>query len=153
MLAFSGKFQYTVDGKGRINVPAPFRSQLSEDSDNTFHITLGPNDCLFVYPREVFMHIAAKLEEKYGSLSTSDEERRYLLETMADAQPSRCDQQGRIIVPKEHLEYAGIDGEVLIIGVFSKLEFWNPERYGRFIGESKFTKKERVREFGGADRE
>jgi MraZ protein len=153
MITFSGKFLYTVDAKGRINIPAVFRNQLSAESENAFHITHGPNDCLFVYPREIFTAIAAKLEVKYGSLATPDEERRFLLETMANAHTVRCDQQGRIVVPREHLDYADIDGDVLIIGVFNKLEFWNPVMYETFMKEGRLSQKERVKRFGGADRE
>ncbi len=152
MFIFSGKFLYTVDAKGRINIPATYRNQLGEESNNVFHVTPGPNECLFVYPQDIFLQIASKLEEKYGSLSTDDEERRYFLETMGNAQPSRCDQQGRIIVPKEHLEYAKVDKEVLIIGAFNKFEFWNPNQYEQFIKSSKNSRKERVKLFGGADR-
>ena len=145
-------FEKTVDAKGRINIPATYRNQLEEEPNNVFHVMLGPNENLFVYPQEVFVHIATKLEEKYGSLSTDDEERRYFLETMASAQPSRCDQQGRIIVPKEHLEYAKVDKEVLIIGAVNKFEFWNPNLYEHFLKTSKNSSKERVKLFGRADR-
>jgi MraZ protein len=151
-LVFSGKYKYIVDAKGRINIPAPFRNQLSNESDNTFHITFGPNECLFVYPREVFQDIASKLEEKYGSLATPEEERRYFLETMSNAQPSRCDQQGRITAPKDHLEYAGIESDVLIIGAVNKMEFWNPYKYQEFVSRSSHSQKERVQKYGGADR-
>ena len=153
MITFSGKFLYTVDAKGRVNIPALFRSQLGTESDNAFHITYGPNDCLFVYPRVIFTGIAAKLEAKYGSLATPDEERRFLLKTMANAQTVRCDQQGRIVVPQEHLNYAKIKGEVFIIGVFNKLEFWNPSCYELFMQQGSLSEKERVKQFGGADRE
>ena len=152
MLAFSGQFQYTVDVKGRINIPADFRRQLSEESLSTFHITFGPNASLFVYPREVFVHIASRLEEKYGSLATPEEERRFFLELMAHAQPSRCDGQGRIIVPKTHLDYSNIQKEVLIIGAVNKLEFWNPEHYETFFKQSSLSSNDRVQRFGGADR-
>lgn len=153
MFIFSGKFLYTVDAKDRINIPATYRNQIGKESENIFHVTLGPTECLFVYPQEVFIHIATRLEQKYGSLSTEDEERRYFLETMANAQPSRCDQQGRIIVPKEHLEYAKIDKEVLIIGAVNKFEFWNPELYDQFIESSSITSRDRVKRYGRADRE
>jgi MraZ protein len=152
MLAFSGKFLYTVDVKGRINIPADFRRQLSDDSLNTFHITFGPDSSLFVYPREVFVNIASRLEEKYGSLATPEEERRFFLEMMAHAQPARCDGQGRIIVPKTHLEYSNIQKEVLIIGAVTKLEFWNPDHYEAFFKQSALTSQDRVQRFGGADR-
>ena len=153
MYIFSGKFLYTVDAKDRINIPATYRNQIGKESDNIFHVTLGPRECLFGYPQKVFIPIATRWEQKYGSLSTGDEERRYFLETMANAQPTRCDQQGRIIVPKEHLEYAKIENEVLIIGAVNKFEFWNPELYDQFIKSSPITSRERVNRYGGADRE
>ena len=153
MLSFSGKFLYAADGKGRINIPAPFRSQLSEPSDSTFHVLMGPDGCLFVYPREVFQGIAQKLEKKYGSMSTPPEQRRFFLKTMANAHPTRCDQQGRIIIPEEHRQYAAIENEVLIIGAVNKLEFWNPGRYAAFIAEGDLNDQDRVRRFGGVDRE
>ncbi len=148
-LAFSGNFKYTVDSKGRVNIPAPFRNQVS---DNTFHITYGPNTSLFVYPRERFKEFSMKLESSYGSLASSNEERRYLLRVMHDAHPSRCDQQGRIIVPKKHLEHAKIEKVVLIVGVISRMEFWNPELFEEFMNNGSLSNNELIKRFGGADR-
>jgi MraZ protein len=152
MPVFSGKFLYKVDVKGRINIPAPYRNQLSERSDNTFHVSYGPNNCLFVYPREIFITLAEQLEIQYGSLSTSDEERRYFLETMINAQPVRCDNQGRIIVPRPYLEYAKIHEEVMIVGAVNKMEFWDPDSLKAFLQNSDFSSQQRVQRFGGADR-
>ncbi len=152
MLSFSGKFFYAVDGKGRVNIPAVFRSQLEKGPDHTFHVLMGPNDCLFVYPREVFSSIAKQMEQKFGSMATPDEERRFFLQTMANAHPTRCDQQGRILVPAEHLRYAGIGSEVLIIGVVNKLEFWKPQVYEEFVLKGRLSPQERVQKFGGVDR-
>lgn len=152
VLAFSGNFKFSVDSKGRVNIPAPFRNQLSDMSDNTFHVAYGPNECLFVYPRERFVEIASNMEESYGSLAAPEDQRRYLLQMMHDAHPSRCDQQGRIIVPKKHLEYAKIEKDVLIVGVVTKLEFWNPAIFDEFMNNGSMSNKELVRRFGGADR-
>jgi MraZ protein len=125
-----------------------------KESGLIFHITRGPNDCLFVYPREVFKNMVTRLNAHFGSRGTSDdEERRYFLETMGDAHPVRCDQQGRITVPLEHLEYAKISGEVLIIGAADHLEFWNPKVYEEFIGVSQFSSKDRVNRFGWVEKE
>jgi MraZ protein len=72
---------------------------------------------------------------------------------MANAHPTRCDQQGRILIPEEHLHYASIKKEVLIIGVVNKLEFWNPRHYSTFMTEGNLNTQDRVRQFGGVDRE
>lgn len=148
-LSFSGSFHYTVDSKGRVNIPAPFRSQVS---DNTFNVTYGPNSSLFVYPGERFAEVSRGWARSYGSLASSDEERRFLLQIMHNAQPSRCDQQGRIIIPKTYLEHAKIEKEVLIIGVVSKMEFWNPELFEEFMNSGSMSNDELIKQFGGADR-
>ncbi|MFH1943392.1 MAG: hypothetical protein ABIL68_14925 [bacterium] len=153
MLLFSGEFKNTVDSKGRISIPAVFRNQLSDESWNTFHITIGSNKNLTVYPREVFIHVASNWEKSYGSLATPEEQRRFLLDMMANAQPTRCDQQGRIIVPKKHLDYAKIVREVTIIGMVTKIEFWNPDMYADFMRRGMLTSQERLMQFGGADKD
>ncbi len=152
MLTFSGKYLYKVDAKGRVNIPSYFRNQLVETSHPTFHIMMGPNECLFVYPQEIFIRIASSLEIQYGSLSTPDEERRYFLETMSAAQPARCDQQGRLILTSGQLDYSKISDEVLIIGAVNKIELWNPAGFQRFIRESPNSSMERVQRYGRADR-
>ncbi|MCK5148215.1 hypothetical protein KAR48_15775 [bacterium] len=177
LLCITGKYQFTVDTKRRVNIPAPAMLELfkqtqiymeaggvvSKDSDAfkkfkesdvTFHITRGPNDCLFVYPRDVFMQKAARLNSHFGSRGTeNNEERRYFLETMADAQPVRSDQQGRVTVPQEHLDYAGITKHALVIGAFDHLEIWDPEVYDAFISGSTVSPQERVKKFGWAERD
>jgi division/cell wall cluster transcriptional repressor MraZ len=163
---FSGEYIHKVDTKRRINIPATVISEISreyeysKDSDFTFHIVPGPNDCLFVYPREMFAQIAENLEKKYGSLGLNEEDedeiegKRFFTWLMGQAKPLTCDQQGRIIVSDDHLEYAGIsvEGKVVIIGTGNKLEFWNPDRHEKFLEGGKYSKKDLVKRFGRADR-
>jgi len=140
---FSGQFKYTFDAKGRVNIPAPFRIQLqekredgSDSHDNLFfHITYGTEPCLYVYPRSEF-----KVEmDKMGSISNplmgnvDEDQLKLSRRVMSFAQPVRCDQQGRIVVPKEHIEHAGIENEVLIVGMGNRIELWNPETFKKYI--------------------
>lgn len=164
MPLFSGKYTNTVDSKRRINIPASVIQEIArfyhytKDAPYVFHIVPGPNDSLFVYPREVFEQIAENLERQYGSLGLDEdnedelEGKRFFSWMMGEARPLVCDQQGRITVSQDHLDYAGIEGQVCIIGMYNRLEFWNPKRYECFIKEGKYTKKELVRRFGRADR-
>jgi len=169
VLCFTGKFPYGVDSKRRVNIPASAINELFREHEETvtpenkkelketdiiFHITRGPNDCLFVYPRDVFVKKAARLNSHFGYRGTEDdEERRYFLETVSDAHPVRCDQQGRITVPQEHLEYAKISDKVLVIGAVDHLELWNPELYNAFLNQSSYTSKDRVRRYGWVEKE
>ncbi len=166
MLCFTGKDTYTVDTKRRVNIPASAIHELSilhKANDNSkdfnvteiiFHITRGQNDCLFIYPRQVFMQMASRLNSHFGSRGTDDDdERRYFLETMSDAHPVRCDTQGRITVPQEHLEYAKIKGKAIVIGAVDHLEFWDPDEYHTFVNKSTSTPKDRVKRFGWVEKE
>ena len=150
-ICFAGKAEKSVDNKRRINIPAYFVNQISS---KTFHITRGQDQNLFVYPKEVFYQKAARLNLHYGSRGQEEREKRlYFLETMADAQAVQCDQQGRIMMPQEFLDYANIKDRVLIIGAFDKLVLCNPDVFEQFKKSSQFTEQDRVTQFGWADRE
>ena len=151
MICFAGKFEKNVDAKHRINIPALLVNQVSS---KTFNITRGQDHNLFVYPLEVFIEKAQKLNKSFGSRGEKDREKRlYFQETMADAQPVQCDQQGRLIIPEEFLDFAEINDRVLIIGAYEKLILWNPELYKAFIESSEYTEEERVHQFGWAENE
>jgi MraZ protein len=150
-ICFAGKFLQTVDAKRRVSIPAFFHGQVQS---KVFHITRGPDSNLFVYPKEVFVRMAARINDNFGGRGEKDREKRlYFQETLGDAQPVQCDQQGRVTVPEEFLGYAKIEKKVLIIGAFNKLVFWNPEEYNTFIRSSKMSPQERVSEFGWAEGE
>lgn len=140
LLVFSGQFNYTVDSKGRVNIPAPFRSQLPDKSADDggadgifFHVTFGVDPCLYAFPRSVFKEEVSKLQEECGSFFAPKDKIKLFRRIMSNAQPCRSDQQGRIIIPKEHLEYAQIQEEVLIIGLGSRIELWNPALFKESI--------------------
>ena len=150
-ICFAGKAKKTVDNKRRVNIPANIVNQISSKA---FHITRGQDQNLFVYPKEIFYQKAAKLNFHFGSRGEVEKEKRlYFLETMADAREVQCDQQGRIMIPQEFLDYANIKESVLIIGAFDKLVLCNPDVFEQFIKSSQFTEQDRVTQFGWADRE
>jgi len=150
-ICFTGNVEKTVDSKRRVNIPAYLVNQVS---DKTFHITRGQDHNLLIYPKEIFIKMAARLSTHYGSSGEKDKEKRlYFQETMGDALPVQCDQQGRITVPQQFLDYAKIKDKVLIIGAFDKLVFWNPELFERVRASSQLSEQERVHQFGWADRE
>ena len=140
---FSGNFKYTFDSKGRVNIPAQFRNQLLEKPDDGFdsqdslffHITYGNESCLYVYPRSVFRNLVERWEPLSDPLMGNEDDDKVQLyrRLMAFAQPCRGDQQGRIIIPKEYIDYAGIDTEVLIVGMGNRIELWNPETFNHYI--------------------
>ena len=131
MSSFKGSFNYTVDSKGRINIPAKMRKNLSPEANNSFVITRGFEPCIFVYPNDEW----AKRELELGKLQQTNSQDRFftrmLLQYATDAE---LDGQHRIVLPKELMEYAKIDGEVFILGAFDRIEVWNPEEFKKYLG-------------------
>lgn len=120
---FIGEYQYSLDAKGRVNIPAKFRQSLSEDSDNTFVITRGMDMCIWVYPLAQWRDIESNLRN-LSSISTIN--RTFVRNTARFASPSTYDKQGRISLTPSLIEYAGLSKDVLIIGMVNKIEIWNP---------------------------
>ena len=119
---FMGEYNHSVDAKGRLIVPSKFREQLG----NEFVVTKGLDGCLFVYTKEEWHNI----EEKFRGISmTSKDARKFSRFFFAGAAALELDKQGRILLPANLREYAGIDKEVVSVGVFSRVEIWSKERY------------------------
>ena len=120
---FIGEYAYSLDLKGRVNIPAKFRQALSEDNENTFVITRGMDPCIWVYPLSHWKEIETNLR---GLSSLSKIHRTFVRNTARYASPSTYDKQGRITLTPSLIEYAGLEKNALIIGMVNKMEIWNP---------------------------
>ena len=120
---FIGEYAYSLDSKGRVNIPAKFRQSLSTDSQNTFVITRGLDPCVWVYPLEQWKEIENNLR---NLSSVKNIHRTFVRDTARYASPSTYDKQGRITLTPSLTEYAGLEKDVLIIGMINKIEIWNP---------------------------
>ncbi len=126
MSSLKGSYQYSVDNKGRINIPSKLRKMLSDDIKDNFIITRGFDKCLYVYPLDEW----AKVEKELRTLSNYNPDHRLFSRTILDlASDVQLDSQARITIPTELRQYAGIDSEVIIIGTLDKIELWNPNIY------------------------
>jgi MraZ protein len=129
MSSFKGSYAYSVDSKGRFNIPAKLRKYVSPDANDTFVITRGYEKCLFVYPLDEW----ARLEQSIRLLSATSPKHRYFTRTLLEyATELQLDGQSRITIPKELLQLAAIESEVLILGVLERIEVWNPKVYGEY---------------------
>jgi MraZ protein len=130
MSSFKGSYSYSVDSKGRINIPARLRKYVSPEANDTFVVTRGYEQCLFVYPLDEWN----KLEQSIRVLSPSDPKHRFFTRTLLQrAMESQLDGQSRITIPKELLQFASIENEVLILGVLERIEVWNPKVYDDYL--------------------
>ena len=122
---FTGEFSYTVDSKGRVNIPSKFRKVLSVDNEDTFVITRGMDPCVWVYPIVVWQNIENDLKN-LSSLSAIN--RTFVRNTVRYATPLTYDGQGRIKLTNNLINYAELGKKTLIIGMVNKIEIWNPDR-------------------------
>jgi MraZ protein len=129
MSSFKGSYAYSVDKKGRMNIPARLRKYVSPEANDTFVLTRGFEQCLFVYPLDEW----SKLEESIRQLSPTNPQHRYFTRTLLEnAVESQLDGQSRIIIPTGLLHLAAIENEVLILGVLERIEIWNPNIYREY---------------------
>ena len=119
---FIGEYHYSLDSKGRVNIPAKFRQSLSKDNKNTFIATRGQDPCIWVYPLTEWRKIELELR---NLSSVSGIHRTFVRQIARSATPSTCDKQGRIMINPSLISYAGIEKEALIIGMINKIEIWN----------------------------
>ena len=139
MVNFLGSYTYTVDHKGRVNVPVKFRKHIRTDEDDTLIITRGLDGCLFVYPIDEWEQIDTRLRE----LPVTRQNTRIFIRMLSsEAVAVSMDKQGRIALPRQLIERAGIETEVLIIGTLDHFELWSPGEYKKVMNESGHTYEE-----------
>ncbi len=115
-----GQYPHNIDAKGRLFFPAKLREELGD----SFIVTKGLDNCLFVYSQEAW----AELEEKIAALpmSKSRNLQRFFFSGAANCE---VDAQGRILLPNHLREYADLKKEVYVLGVSGRAEIWNAERW------------------------
>ncbi len=122
--SFTGEFRYTIDTKGRLNIPAKFRHALPESSEDTFVVTRGMYQNIVVYSLDRWR----QEEEQMLKLSPLNPmHRSFIRQTTRYATACKFDAQGRIAIPQTLVEYARITKEVIIIGMINEIEIWDPD--------------------------
>lgn len=139
MPAFSGKYYYSVDPKGRIIIPAPFREIISSNYSTKLYITNAPFDrCLYIYPLEEWN----RLQEQVRTKPRSDEAIRFFLRrVIASAVEVEMDKQSRVLIPVALREDANIDTNVVIAGQIERIELWDRNEWDSLFDLSKMDKK------------
>jgi MraZ protein len=119
---FIGEYQHNIDPKKRLALPSKFRKELGL----RVVVTRGLDSCLFVYPASVWNDLA----EKLGTLPMGESTTRSFVRLMlAGAVDCDVDGQGRILLPEYLKEYAGLDKNVIIAGLFNRLEIWDENKW------------------------
>jgi transcriptional regulator MraZ len=125
---FKGEYTHSVDGKGRVAIPARFRAKL----DGGAVLTRGIEPCLLVYTAEMWEQKSAALE---ASALTPAQRRRVERQMYSQAQDVELDAQGRVLLPLKLRQFAGIEGDAVIVGARDRFEIWGAERWADYLVE------------------
>lgn len=116
----TGEFQHNIDVKGRMIMPAKFRDELGEK----FVTTKGLDKCLFIFPLSEWEKLDKQLSEL--SLSKGREIQRFFYGGMTECE---IDKQGRILIPANLREYAGLEKDIIVIGLNKRAEIWSKSNW------------------------
>lgn len=115
---FLGEYTHTIDEKGRVTIPARYRGELAAG----LVVTRGFDQNLMIFPVSEWQDLADRIKERPLSDESVRAFRRRVFAGAVDLEPDR---QGRIVLPQYLREFAGIDGEVVIAGMFDYIELWS----------------------------
>jgi len=122
---FIGEYSHNLDEKGRVAVPKKFRLDLKQGAV----VTRGLDNCLFLYTKKEWQ----KLAEKLANLPFAPANTRAFARLMlAGAMDVDIDKQGRIILPDYLREFASLKKEIVVAGLYSRLELWNATKWNEY---------------------
>lgn len=138
---FLGEYKHTIDAKGRVAVPAKFRARLTSGAI----ITRGLDRCLFVFDAKEWQ----KLAEKIVSLPIAQANSRAFSRLMlAGASDVDIDTQGRILVPDYLRQYAGLGKQIVVAGLYNRIEIWNSEAWSQYKSKTESESDEIAEKLG-----
>jgi len=130
---FLGSYNYAIDAKGRISIPAKLRKFVSPEANNTFVLTRGSSKCINIYPMDYWKELVAS---KLDKLNTFDpKEAKFMRLFLQEATEDTFDTQSRLLVPKKLIDSAEIEKDVIILGMNKYIEVWSPKLYEDYLKE------------------
>ncbi len=121
-----GEYHHAIDEKGRLIIPSKFRLELGE----SFVVTRGLENCLFVYSLVEWEKISSKLKTLPFTKKDARNFSRFFL---SGACQLEFDKQGRINLPETLISYADLIKDCVVIGVGDRLEIWSSESWDKFF--------------------
>ncbi|MCC6850224.1 MAG: division/cell wall cluster transcriptional repressor MraZ [Deltaproteobacteria bacterium] len=132
-MEFSGSFTHTIDGKGRVSIPAGFRDQLLDDH----RLVLVPvpilgQRCVDIHPYGEWQTMLRKLE---GRPKFNTQNLKFQMVYVGRAHRAEIDSAGRVLVPPAVREYAGLKRDVVVMGQSNLFRLMDEETYRKVMGE------------------
>jgi MraZ protein len=140
---FLGEYSHSLDEKGRLTLPARWREELG----SRVVVTRGVEPCLIVFRTEEFEAFMAEVYSVGLTIAATRELSRFF---GGKAMDDDIDKQGRINIAANLREYAGLNGECLLVGAYKYVEIWNPQAYAQVNAELERTAKQVSERIGEA---
>ena len=141
---FIGEYSYTIDEKGRITTPPKYRARLADG----IVVTRGLDNCLYMYTKKEWEEIA----ENLGKMPNTDKNARaYARLMLAGAMEVTPDKAGRIVLPQYLRDFAGLKKNVVIAGIYNRIEIWDESawtKYEKEIEKNSSDIADKLAEFG-----
>lgn len=138
---FIGEYQHILDQKKRVAIPSKFRVKFKAGAV----ITRGLDNCLFIYPKNEWESIATKL----GSMPVGESATRSFVRLMlAGAVDAQLDSQGRVLIPEFLKKYAKLGKNVIIAGLFNRLEMWDENTWTKYKQTAEKSQDEIAEQLG-----
>ena len=138
---FIGEYHHSIDDKGRLAVPVKFRQAFKDG----LVVTRGLDSCLFVYTKAEWKKLAGKLAELPFSQANSRAFARLML---AGAMDCDVDKQGRVILPEYLRTYAKMGKDVVVAGLYSRLEVWDKAAWEEYKAKTETNAGEIAEKMG-----
>jgi MraZ protein len=136
---FLGTHSPRLDDKGRLILPAKFRDKLA----GGLVVTRGQERCLYVFAMDEFVRLADQMR---AAPVTSKAVRDYLRVFLSGASDEVPDKQGRVTIPTNLREYAGLDRELAVIGAGSRIEIWDADAWATYLSDQEQSFSEQAEE-------
>jgi len=130
---FLGSYNYSIDAKGRISIPAKLRKFVSPEANDTFVLTRGSSKCINIYPMDYWKELVANKLDKLNTFDPKDA--KFMRLFLQEATEDTFDTQSRLLVPKKLIDSAEIDKDVIILGMNKYIEVWSPKLYEAYLKE------------------
>jgi MraZ protein len=130
MIGFLGEFEATLDPKGRFLLPAGLKKQLPEGENTRFVINRGFEKCLSLYPMQSWEPLYSKISKLNDFDPKVREFRRYFLNGATEVE---LDSAGRLLLPSNLKDYAGLEKDIVLASAVDKIEIWSTENYKKFF--------------------
>lgn len=121
-----GQHKHKLDSKSRLSLPAKLRKELG----NTIIVTHGLDQCLFVYPTKEWKNFSHRISELSMGQADTRAFTRFMLSSAVEVE---VDKSGRILIPDHLRTYAKLDEQVVIAGVYNRLELWGESAWDEYI--------------------